>query len=178
MTIYDYALPLANGKELSLSEHKNDVMLFVNTASQCGFTPQYEGLENLHRKFKDQGLTVIGCICNQFGEQAPGTSDEEHSFCNLNFGVTFPLTAKLEVNGEQAHPLFKHLTSVTEFGGFGSNDTLQGIVETKFGVDFTDTHSVKWNFTKFLVDRQGNVTRFEPTTTPEEMESAIESALK
>ncbi|MDF2535631.1 MAG: glutathione peroxidase [Bacillales bacterium] len=177
MSVYDFSINLIEGKVGELSSHKGEVLLLVNTASKCGFTPQYEGLEKLHKNYAEKGLTVIGFPCNQFGGQAPGSNEEEHEFCQIRYGVTFPLTEKVDVNGENAHPLFKYLTSVTKFSGFGENASLQDKLATNFGVDF-DGSSIKWNFTKFLVDREGNVTRYEPTTLPEDLIPAIEEALK
>ncbi|MDF2558429.1 MAG: glutathione peroxidase [Bacillales bacterium] len=176
MSVYDYSINLIEGRKEELSSHKGEVLLLVNTASKCGFTPQFEALEQLHKKYADKGLTVIGFPCNQFGEQSPGSNEEEQEFCQIRYGVTFPLSEKIDVNGENAHPLFQYLTSVTEFSGFGENENLKNILETKFGVEFNSS-TIKWNFTKFLVDRYGNVTRFEPTTKPEDLIPAIEAAL-
>ncbi len=176
MSVYDYSVELVSGDVLSLNEHKNEVLLLVNVASKCGFTPQYEGLEALHQKYHDKGLTIVGLPCNQFGEQAPGSAEEEASFCKVNFGVTFPITKKIDVNGENADPLYQYLSSVTQFEGFQTKKDLQEVLTSKFGVDFSDS-SIKWNFTKFLVDRQGNVVRYEPDVAPEELVTAIENLL-
>lgn len=146
------------GEERSLADYEGKVVLVVNTASKCGFTPQYKGLEALYQKYKDQGLEILGFPCNQFGKQEPGDSEEIGGFCERNFGVTFPLFAKVEVNGDNAHPLFNHLKHQAP-GVFG-------------------TESVKWNFTKFLVGRDGQVVRrFAPKDKPESLESAIEALL-
>ncbi|WP_335902823.1 glutathione peroxidase [Shewanella algae] len=151
-----YAIPLENiqGQQTDLSEFQGRVMLLVNTASTCGFTPQYAGLESLYQEFKDQGLVVLGFPCNQFGAQEKGNEQEIQSFCELNFGVSFPLFAKLEVNGPNAHPLFKLL-----------KQQAPGVLGSK---------GIKWNFTKFLVDRHGKVIkRYAPTTRPEALREQI-----
>lgn len=180
MTVYDYSIKLANGKGMSLNEYKGQPLLLVNTASKCGFTFQYERLEKLHKDYREKGLQVIGFPCDQFGGQAPGTSSEEEEFCKVNFGVSFPISEKIEVIGENAHPLFAYLSSVTEFTEFGffrEGVDLQSLLSEKFDIDFDDKNSIKWNFTKFLVDKEGNVTRFEPTTSTEEIEKAIQNII-
>ena len=147
-----------SGNTINLEQYRGKVLLIVNTASRCGFTPQYKGLEALYKKYQDQGLVVLGFPCNQFGKQEPGNAEEISEFCELNFGVTFPLMAKIEVNGYGAHPLFKDL-----------KDQARGILGTK---------KIKWNFTKFLINREGEVIeRFGPDTTPEAIESAIAALL-
>lgn len=158
-TIYEFEAETIDGESRSLADYKGQVLLIVNTASKCGFTPQYAGLEALHQKFKDQGFAVLGFPCNQFGNQEPGDADEISQFCEINYGVSFPMFAKIDVNGDNAHPLFRYLTSAQP-GILGS----QGI---------------KWNFTKFLVDRSGRaVERFSPQTKPEALERIIKSQLK
>jgi glutathione peroxidase len=158
MSIYDIPVQTIKNEEKTLEPFKGKVMLIVNTASKCGFTPQYEGLQSLYEKYKDKGLAVLGFPCNQFGAQEPGTSDEIQEFCQLNFGVNFPLFAKVDVNGENAHPLFKHVTKEAP-----------GLLGSK---------AIKWNFTKFLVDRDGNVIkRFAPTDKPETIEKHIQELL-
>ncbi|MGB7556046.1 MAG: glutathione peroxidase [Candidatus Korobacteraceae bacterium] len=157
MSIYDLSAKLNNGRNKKLADYKGKVLLIVNTASKCGFTPQYEGLQSLYEEYKDRGLEVLGFPCDQFGHQEPGTNDEIKSFCQLNYGVEFPLFSKIDVNGDDAHPLYKFLKS--EKGG------LLGA-------------SIKWNFTKFLVDKKGNVVeRFAPTTSPTAIEPEIEKLL-
>ncbi len=154
----DFSAKTLSGEETPLKDFQGKVVLVVNTASKCGFTPQYKGLEALYQKYKERGLEILGFPCNQFGKQEPGDSDEISSFCELNYGVSFPLFAKIEVNGENAHPLFRHLKSSAP-GVFG-------------------TESIKWNFTKFLVGRDGQVVkRFAPKDKPESLESAIEALL-
>ena len=146
MSLYEFSATLNNGKEKSLKDYKGKVLLIVNTASECGFTPQYHGLQELYERYKDQGFEVLGFPCDQFGHQEPGSDKEIQSFCEANYGVSFPLFSKIKVNGPNTHPLFKFLKS--EKGGLlGDN--------------------IKWNFTKFLVDKQGNVIdRYAPQTTP------------
>src|SRR5271165_3974742 len=157
MALYDLTAKLSDGRNKKLSDYKGKVLLIVNTASKCGFTPQYEGLQSLYAKYKDQGFEVLGFPCDQFGHQEPGSDDEIKSFCQVNYGVSFPLFSKIEVNGDGAHPLYKFLKS--EKGGLLGD-------------------AIKWNFTKFLVDKQGNVVeRFAPTTTPEKIAADIEREL-
>lgn len=156
--IYGMSAKSIAGEEVSLGEYKDKVLLIVNTASKCGFTPQYKGLEALYEKYKDQGLAILGFPCNQFGHQEPGDSDEISGFCERNFGVTFPLFEKVDVNGDDAHPLYVHL-----------KEEAPGLLGSK---------SVKWNFTKFLVGRDGEVVkRFAPKDKPAGLESAIQALL-
>ena len=157
-TIYDFKALNNKGAEVDFSQYQGQVLLIVNTASKCGFTPQYDGLEALYQKYKDQGLTVIGFPCDQFAHQEPGSDAEIAEFCRLNHGVTFPLMSKIEVNGDNAHPIYKYLKSAAK-GTFGN--------------------AIKWNFTKFLISRDGTVIkRYAPTVTPEKMEKDIEAFLK
>ena len=159
MTIYDIKVKTISGSEIPLSEYKGKALLIVNVASQCGFTPQYEGLEKLHEKYQDKGFLVLGFPCNQFGSQEPGTEAEIKTFCETKFGVKFPLFAKVDVNGSAAHPLYQYLTQ--------AKPGLLGI------------ESIKWNFTKFLIDREGNpVERYAPTTKPESIEGDIQALLQ
>ena len=156
-TIYDFKALNNKGAEVDFADFKGKVLLIVNTASKCGFTPQYDGLEALWKKYKDQGLVVIGFPCDQFAHQEPGSDAEIAEFCRLNHGVTFPLMSKIDVNGENAHPIFKYLKSQTS-GLLG--------------------RSIKWNFTKFLISRKGNIIeRFSPMTTPASLEAKIQSLL-
>jgi glutathione peroxidase len=158
-TIYDFKVKTINGEETTLEQYRGKVMLIVNVASKCGYTPQYDGLEALYRKFKDQGLVVLGFPCNQFGSQEPGSETEIQNFCRVNFGVTFPMFSKIKVNGEETHPLYRYLKSEQP-----------GILGTK---------AIKWNFTKFLVDKEGKVVeRFGSSTKPKELEEKIEALLK
>ena len=156
--IYDFAVKDIHGKTVKLDAYKGKPLLIVNTASKCGFTPQYKGLEALYRKYKDQGLEVLGFPCNQFGGQEPGGEKEIAQFCELNFGVTFPMFAKVDVNGDGAAPLYRFLKAEKP-GLLGSE-------------------AIKWNFTKFLVDRDGNVVkRYAPNDTPESIAKDVEKAL-
>ena len=157
-TIYEFSAETLDGKPAPLAEHQGKVVLIVNTASKCGFAPQYAGLETLWSKFKDRGLVVLGFPCNQFGAQEPGDAAEIASFCSLTYDVDFPMMRKIDVNGPATHPLYAYLKS------------------SKKGV--LGTEGVKWNFTKFLVDRKGQVAaRFAPTVKPEDLEGAIEALL-
>ena len=179
-TIYDFSAESNAGEEVNFADYKGKVLLIVNTASKCGFTPQYDGLEALYEKYKDNGLVVIGFPCDQFGHQEPGTNEEIEEFCRLNHGVTFPLMAKSDVNGENANEIFKWLYSEKPFAGFGDSDTgkfMDGML-SRNDPYYASNPDVKWNFTKFLVDRKGRVVaRFEPVVTPEQLESEIEALL-
>jgi glutathione peroxidase len=158
-TIYDIKVKTINGEETTLEPYKDKVLLIVNVASKCGYTPQYDGLEALYKKYKDEGLVVLGFPCNQFGSQEPGSEAEIQNFCRVNFGVTFPMFSKIKVNGEETHPLYRYLKSKQP-----------GILGTE---------AIKWNFTKFLVDKEGNVVeRFGSSTKPKELEEKIEPLLK
>ena len=175
-TIYDFTAVSNEGETVNFSDYKGKVLLVVNTASTCGFTPQYDGLEALYEKYKDKGLVVIGFPCDQFGHQEPGTDEEIAEFCRANHGVTFPLMSKIEVNGENAHPIFKWLYSEKPFEGFGESESAQFMDQmmARRDPDYATNPDIKWNFTKFLIDRKGRVVaRFEPTVTPEEIESSI-----
>ncbi|WP_454557328.1 glutathione peroxidase [Perlucidibaca aquatica] len=157
-TIYDHQATLITGEVSPIADYKGQVLLIVNTASKCGFTPQFTGLEAIYEKYKDQGFTVLGFPCNQFLNQDPGNEAEIASFCSLNYGVSFPMFAKIDVNGPGAHPLFQHLAAEAP-GLLGSQ-------------------KIKWNFTKFLVSRDGRVLdRYAPTTKPEDLVKDIEKAL-
>jgi len=157
--IYDIEVLDKAGQTTSLKNHSGKVMLIVNTASKCGFTPQFEGLEELHKTYKDNGLVIIGFPCNQFGKQDPGSQDEIESFCQINYGVTFPIMKKIEVNGPDAAPLFSYL-----------KDQARGIMGSQ---------GIKWNFTKFLVGKDGEVIkRYAPKTKPAVLKADIETLLK
>ncbi len=159
MSVYPFKARTIDEKEISLSQYHGKALLIVNVASHCGFTPQYEGLENLYKKYKDKGFTVLGFPCNQFGAQEPGNEEEIKSFCDLNFGITFPLFAKIDVNGANAHPLYQYLTN------------------EKSGI--LGTEAIKWNFTKFLIDSRGEpVKRYASTTKPEDLEKDVEIAIQ
>jgi len=157
MSFYDYSAKLNDGKIKKLKDFRGKVVLVVNTASQCGFTPQYKGLQELYAKYKDRGFAVLGFPCDQFGHQEPGDDEEIKSFCEMNYGVDFPLFSKIEVNGEDAHPLYKFLKN--EKGGLLGD-------------------AIKWNFTKFLIDKEGKVVeRYAPMTTPDRIAGDIEKEL-
>lgn len=166
MNIYDFTVKAQDGSDISLADYKGKVLLVVNTATKCGFTPQYEELQKLYDAFKDQGFEILDFPCNQFGEQAPGEDEEIRSFCTGRFGITFPQFSKVDVNGENAIPLFKWLTENTRFEGFGMSPMgamLSGVVK-KMDKDYKNNGNIKWNFTKFLIDRNGEIAaRFEPT---------------
>ncbi|MHA0856300.1 glutathione peroxidase [Paenibacillus sp. CMAA1364] len=158
MSVYKYSAGSPANKGISLQDYEGKVLIIANTASKCGLTPQYGELEKLYTKYHEQGLEILGFPCNQFGAQEPGTSEEAEQFCQINYGVTFPILAKVDVNGDNTHPLFQYL-----------KEQQPGEAE--------DGH-IQWNFTKFLVDRHGNVVeRFEPKTTPETMIQSIEKHL-
>jgi len=158
-TIYDFAATMLDGSQATLNDFRGRVVLIVNTASKCGFTPQYVGLEQLYRTYKARGFTVLGFPCNQFGNQEPGSQAEIGAFCEKNYGVSFPIFAKIQVNGPHAHPLYRFL-----------KEARRGILGTT---------RIKWNFTKFLVDRQGRVRhRYAPSTAPEALSIAIENLLE
>ena len=178
--IYDFTAESNSGKEVNFADYKGKVLLIVNTASKCGFTPQYDGLEALYQKYKDKGLVVIGFPCDQFGHQEPGSNEEIADFCRLNHGVTFPLMAKSDVNGENANAIFKWLYSEKPFAGFGEGDTaklMDGML-SRNDPDYASNPDIKWNFTKFLINRKGQVVaRFKPVVAPEELEAEIEALL-
>jgi glutathione peroxidase len=160
-SVYDFSALSLGGQDVPLSRYRGKVLVVVNTASKCGFTPQYAGLEALHKQYKDRGVEVLGFPCNQFGSQEPGTATDIAQFCELNYGVSFPIFAKIDVNGPEAHPLYKFLkrkqSGILGALGFGA---------------------IKWNFTKFLIDREGNaVGRYAPSTAPAELAPAIDKLL-
>lgn len=169
MSIYDYAYTSIEGNPVSMSQYKGKVVLIVNTASKCGFAPQYEGLEALYQRYRDQGFEVIGFPCNQFMDQEPGDEAAISEFCSVRYGVTFPMSAKVDVRGDNAIPLFRYLTKQKGFEGMGKgikNKAFDMMLKAKYKDGYKDSQ-VKWNFTKFLVDRQGEVTaRFEPVVEP------------
>ena len=169
MSIYDYAYTSIEGNPVSMSQYKGKVVLIVNTASKCGFAPQYEGLETLYQRYRDQGFEVIGFPCNQFMDQEPGDDAAISEFCSVRYGVTFPMSAKADVRGDDAIPLFRYLTEQKGFEGMGKgikNKAFDMMLKAKYKDGYKDSQ-VKWNFTKFLVDRHGEVTaRFEPVVEP------------
>lgn len=159
MSIYQYQVNTLKGQKLSMEEYKGKVLLIVNTASKCGLTPQYKGLQELYDKFNDQSFEILGFPSNQFAKQEPGSNEEIAEFCQMNYGVSFPMFEKVKVNGDEAHPLFKHL-----------KNNAPGILGSK---------TIKWNFTKFLIDQSGNIVkRYSPQTTPDKIEADIAKLLK
>lgn len=181
-TVYDFAVKDRKGKEVSLREYANEVLLIVNTATQCGFTPQYEELEKLYETYHSQGFEILDFPCNQFGQQAPGTDDSIHEFCKLNYGTEFPRFKKIKVNGDDADPLYKFLTSQKGFAGWDESHRLTPILDellSKNDLDYKQKPSIKWNFTKFLINKYGMVVaRFEPTESIGNIAKQIEKLLK
>lgn len=169
------------GEEVDFASFRGKVLLIVNTASKCGFTPQYDGLEALYQRYKDRGLVVVAFPCDQFGHQEPGTDAQIGEFCRLNHGVTFPIMSKIEVNGDNAHPIYRWLKSQAGFAGFDMNHELGKLMDemlTRQDPDYAKNPDIKWNFTKFVVSRDGRkVVRFESTTEPEDLADCIESML-
>lgn len=181
MSIYSYSVPEVNGNETSLQEYAGKVMLIVNTATGCGFTPQYEDIEEMWEKYHDQGLEIIDIPCNQFAGQTPGTDEEIHEFCTLHYNTKFPQMRKSDVNGENELPLYGFLKAQKGFEGFGKGPKAlaMGAMLKKLDKNYKAKPDIKWNFTKFLVDRRGNViARFEPTHKMSEVETAVVEALK
>ncbi len=179
-TIYQFSAESNSGDTVNFSDYKGKVLLIVNTASKCGFTPQYEGLEALYQKYKLGGLVVIGFPCDQFGHQEPGSDEEIGEFCSLNYGVIFPLMAKSDVNGENANEIFKWLYAEKPFAGWGESETGKFMDQmlSRNDPDYASNPDIKWNFTKFLIDRNGKVVaRFEPVVTPEEIDGQIAAIL-
>ena len=179
-TVYDFTVKDMQGNDVSLSEYKDKVLLIVNTATGCGFTPHYDPLEAMYKEFKDKGFEILDFPCNQFANQAPGTEDEIHEFCTLKFGTEVPQFAKIDVNGDGADPLFAYLATEKPFTGFGKG--LKNAALKKFAdmnnKAFGDKAYIKWNFTKFLVNREGKVlARFEPTVDMEEVKAAVAAEL-
>ena len=179
-TVYDFTVKDRTGNDVSLAEYKGKVLLIVNTATGCGFTPHYEPLEAMYKDLKDRGFEILDFPCNQFANQAPGSDDEIHEFCTLKFGTEFPQFRKIDVNGETADPLYVFLASEKPFEGFGKGIKLAALKKfadmnnKKFG----DKAYIKWNFTKFLIDRDGRViARFEPTVDMKEVRTAVAGVL-
>ena len=178
--VYDFTVKDRGGNAVSLKDYAGKVLLIVNTATGCGFTPHYEPLEAMYREYRDQGFEILDFPCNQFANQAPGTEEEIHQFCTLKFGTEFPQFGKIDVNGENADPLFAYLATEKPFAGFGKG--IKNAALNKFAdmnnKAFGDKAYIKWNFTKFLVDRQGNViARFEPTVDMADVKAAVAAEL-
>ena len=178
--IYDYEITTGTGEKLSLSDYKGKVMLIVNTATGCGFTPHYKDIEAMYEKYHDQGLEVLDIPCNQFAGQTPGTDDEIHEFCSLHYNTMFPQMKKSDVNGENALPLFTYLKQQKGFEGFGKGPKAMAmsVMLSKIDKDYKNNPDIKWNFTKFVVDREGNVVaRFEPTADMRKVEECVKELL-
>lgn len=180
-TVYDFSVKDRKGKSVSLKEYANEVLLIVNTATKCGFTPQYEELEKLYEKYHAQGFEVLDFPCNQFGAQAPGTDESIHQFCKLTYNTEFPRFKKVKVNGPDADPLFQFLTSQKGFAGWDESHPLAKILDdmlSKEDPDYKEKSDIKWNFTKFLVNKYGMVVeRFEPTESFDNIAKKIEELL-
>ncbi|MBR1870876.1 MAG: glutathione peroxidase [Kiritimatiellae bacterium] len=180
-SVYQFTVSGRKGESVPLAQYRGQVLLVVNTATRCGFTPQYDALEAIYEKFADSGFEILDFPCNQFGQQAPGTAEEIHTFCRLNYKTAFPQFAKVDVNGENAIPLFKFLVANTRFEGFPPDGKIAPILEdmlSKADPAYAQKPDIKWNFTKFLIDRSGRILRrFEPTAPMAEVEAAIADAL-
>ena len=180
-TVYDFTVKDMDGNDVILSDYQGKVLLIVNTATGCGFTPHYDPLEEMYKDLKDKGFEILDFPCNQFANQAPGSDEEIHEFCTLKFGTEFPQFAKIDVNGETADPLFAFLATEKPFEGFGKGLKMAAL--KKFAdmnnKAFGDKAYIKWNFTKFLIDREGKVlARFEPTVDMKEVRKAVEAELE
>ena len=179
-SIYDYSVKTPAGEDISLKDYEGKVMVIVNTATGCGFTPQYKDLEDMYEKYHDKGLEIIDIPCNQFAGQTPGTDEEIHEFCTLKYNTQFPQMKKSEVNGENQLPLYTYLKSQKGFEGFGKGvkAIAMGAMLKKIDKDYKNNPDIKWNFTKFVVDRAGNVVaRFEPTADMAALSNCVEALL-
>ncbi len=180
MSIYEYSVFTPQGEEISLKDYAGKVLIIVNTATGCGFTPHYKELEALYEQFHDKGLEIIDVPCNQFAGQTPGTDDEIHQFCTLKYHTQFPQMKKSDVNGDNALPLYDYLKSQQGFKGFGKGPKAlaMGVMLKKLDKDYKQNPDIKWNFTKFIVDRQGNVVdRIEPTAGMDAVKQAVEALI-
>lgn len=180
MNVYDFSVKAQDGSQVDLSDYRGKVLLIVNTATGCGFTPQYDELQDLYDAHQKDGLEILDFPCNQFGEQAPGDDEEIHSFCTGRYGITFPQFSKVDVNGENAIPLYKWLTENTTFDGFDKNPMglMMSQILKKQNKDYAKDSSVKWNFTKFLIGKDGQIiARFEPMTSLKKVKAKIEEVL-
>jgi len=180
-TVYDFTVKDRKGKDVSLKEYADQVMLIVNTATKCGFTPQYDELEKLYEQYRSDHFVILDFPCNQFGQQAPGRDEEIHEFCKLNFGTEFPRFKKVKVNGDDAEPLFKFLQEEKGFAGWDMEHPIAHILDdmlSKADPDYKQKPDIKWNFTKFLINKKGQVVaRFEPTTKIDVIAAEIEKLL-
>ena len=179
MSIYDFTIKSRDGGEVSMEQYRGKVLMIVNTATGCGFTPQYDPLQDLYEAHRKDGLEILDFPCNQFANQARGDDEEIHSFCTGRFGITFPQFAKIDVNGENASPLYKYLTANTTFAGFsGPMGLILKPIVKKMDKDYKNNGKIKWNFTKFLIDRDGNiVARFEPTEDMKKVAAKVKELL-
>ena len=180
-TVYEFSVKDRKGKDVSLKEYANEVLLIVNTATKCGFTPQYEELEKLYETYHSQGFEILDFPCNQFGQQAPGTDESIHQFCKLTYGTEFSRFKKIKVNGDDAAPLYKFLKESKGFAGWDESHPLYPVLDkmlSEADPNYKESNDIKWNFTKFLIDRNGKVVgRFAPTYEPEKLENIIEDLL-
>ena len=180
MGFYDYKVQTPSGEEVSMKDYEGKVVLVVNTATGCGFTPHYKDIEDMYEKYHDRGFEVIDVPCNQFAGQTPGNDEEIHEFCTLHYNTQFPQMKKADVNGENAIPLFKYLKEQKSFEGFGKGPAAiaMSVMLSKIDKDYKNNPEIKWNFTKFVVDRKGNVVaRFEPTAKMDKVDKCVESLL-
>lgn len=179
MNIYDFTVKMQNGEDVSLSSFQGKVLLVVNTATGCGFTPQYTELQEMYEEFKEQGFEILDFPCNQFANQTPGTDEEVHDFCTGRYGITLPQYSKIDVNGDNAIPLYQWITSNTKFEGFdGAMGLILRPVVKKMDKDYKNNGNIKWNFTKILIDREGNiVARYEPTADIKKIRAKVEELL-
>ncbi len=181
MSVYDFKVTGRTGESVDLNNYRGQVLLIVNSATECGFTPQYTELNKIFERYSDKGFTILDFPCNQFGNQAPGTNEEIANFCTGKYGVNYPIFSKIDVNGENADPLYQYLVSQKGFEGFDPAHQLSTILDdilTKLNPDYKKEPSIKWNFTKFLVDRDGEVVaRFEPTADLSSVSAKIEELL-
>ena len=179
--VYQFCVKGENGQNVSLEKYAGKALLIVNTATKCGFTPQYEELESLYQDYRDKGFEILDFPCNQFGEQAPGSYEEIHAFCTGKYNISFPQFEKIDVNGENADPLFVYLKSQKGFQGFNTKDRIGKFLDNRFrkqDPNYDQNPDIKWNFTKFLVDKEGNVVeRFEPTATAADIEAKLKEIL-
>ncbi len=180
MSVYSYSVPTPAGDERSMADFEGKVVIVVNTATGCGFTPQYEDLESIYEKYHEKGLEIVDVPCNQFAGQTPGTDEEIHQFCTLKYNTQFPQYKKSDVNGENALPLFTYLKGEKGFEGFGKGPKalLMSAMLSKIDKNYKTNPDIKWNFTKFVIDRKGNVAaRFEPTASMKDLEALVDSLI-
>lgn len=181
MSIYDYSVLDVNEKAVALKEYEGKVIMIINSATECGFTPQYDILQDMYEKYGEKGFVILDFPCNQFGNQAPGSNEEIVSFCSSRFGITFPVFSKIKVNGPSEEPLFRYLKAEKGFSGFDPEHPLTPMMVSmmeRTDPNYADSSDIKWNFTKFLVDRSGNVVnRFEPTADMDHVEEIVKELL-